>query len=101
LQNRKLLLLSTDDGWDGWVMRVMILEKGGYTPKHSHWWPHINYILEGEGTLYLDGKENPIEKDSTFYIPGNELHQFKNSGENNLKFICIVPKDTDKSYLTQ
>ncbi len=55
------VLVSPEEGWEDNVLRVFELEPGGYTPKHSHDWPHINYVIEGEGALFLNGKENPIK----------------------------------------
>lgn len=86
-------LISPKEGWAGYVMRVFQLEEGGYSPKHTHAWPHINYILEGKGTLFLENKENIIEQGSYAYVPSNELHQFRNTGNGPLKFICIVPEE--------
>jgi quercetin dioxygenase-like cupin family protein len=74
-------------------MRVFELEPGGFTPRHQHPWPHINYVVQGNGTLYLNGQENPIEAGSYAYVPGNELHQFQNTSNEVLKFICIVPSE--------
>ncbi|WP_066500696.1 cupin domain-containing protein [Abyssisolibacter fermentans] len=89
-------VISPDEGWDGYVMRIFELEKDGFTPKHTHPWPHINYIIEGEGLLYLDGNENKVEAGSFAYVPSDELHQFRNTGEKILKFICIVPEEGHK-----
>jgi quercetin dioxygenase-like cupin family protein len=90
------VLVGANEGWDDHVMRVFELEVGGYTPKHAHDWPHINVVLEGEGTLFLNGQENPVEYGAYAYIPGGELHQFKNAGNTTFKFICIVPKEGHK-----
>jgi quercetin dioxygenase-like cupin family protein len=87
------VLISPEEGWEGYVMRVVELGEGGYSPKHTHQWPHINYILEGTGTLQIDGKDNPIETGSYAYIPAGSLHQYKNKGNGRLRFICIVPKE--------
>jgi quercetin dioxygenase-like cupin family protein len=87
------VLIGAAEGWEGHVMRQFELEPGGYTPKHSHPWPHINYVLEGEGTLYKAEGEQPIQKGSVAYVPAGELHQFKNVGQEKLVFICIVPKE--------
>ncbi len=90
------VLVSPKEGWEDHVMRVFELEPGGYTPKHTHDWPHINYIIEGTGTLFLNGKENPIEAGGYAYVPSNELHQFRNTGQGKLRFICIVPVEGHK-----
>lgn len=86
------VLIGPKDGWSDHVLRTFELEPNGYTPKHNHDWPHINYVLSGEGTLFLDGKENPIKEGSIAYVPAGETHQFKNTSNKKLKFICIVPE---------
>lgn len=90
------VLVGPNEGWSDHVMRVFELQPGGFTPKHSHDWPHINFILKGEGTLFLNGVENPVSAGSYAYVPGNELHQFKNAGNEPFMFICIVPKEGHK-----
>ncbi len=87
------VLVGPEEGWDSHVMRVFELEPGGHTPRHAHPWPHINYMIEGEGQLFLNGVENPIKAGDYAYVPSNELHQFQNTGKTTLKFICIVPKE--------
>lgn len=87
------VLVGPNEGWDSHVMRVFEVEAGGYTPKHQHDWPHINYILEGEGTLLIEGELQTIKAGHYAYIPSNTLHQFKASEHSGIKFICMVPKE--------
>lgn len=90
------VLVSPKEGWEDYVMRVFEVEAGGYTPKHKHPWPHINYIIEGNGVLFIDGKKVKITSGSYAYVDSNSLHQFRNVGDSILKFICIVPKEGHK-----
>lgn len=85
--------ISPKEGWEGHVMRIMEVGPGGYTPKHNHPWPHINYVIEGNGSLLLEGEEQTIQAGSYAFVPPGELHQFKNTGNETLKFICIVPEE--------
>jgi quercetin dioxygenase-like cupin family protein len=94
-QVTKKVLVSPAEGWEGWVMRLFELDAGGYTPRHSHDWPHINWIVSGEGTLYLDGREHAIGAGDYAYVPNNVLHQFKAADNSGLSFICIVPEEGD------
>ncbi len=58
-------------------MNVMIGLRAGsaYTPiRHSH--PHLIIILEGTGTLLLEGTEHLYKPGSVFDVPGNILHAF-------------------------
>lgn len=86
------VLVSPKEGWEGHVMRVLDVQKGGYTPKHSHNWPHINFIIEGEGELFIDGVAHKVYPGSYAYVPANALHQFKNVGDTVFTFMCIVPE---------
>lgn len=87
------VLISEKEGWLDHVMRVLELGPDGYSPKHTHPWPHINYMLEGKGVLFVDGKEHPVEAGSYAYVPADAEHQFRNAGEGMFRFICIVPKE--------
>ena len=86
-------LISPREGWDGYVMRVIELGEGGYSPKHTHDWPHINFVLEGSGSLYINGEDSAIEAGSYAYVPAGSLHQYKNEGSGMFRFICIVPQE--------
>lgn len=90
------VLISPKEGWEGNVMRVFELGEGGHTPKHTHPWPHINYIISGMGSLHLDGEEHDLEAGSFSYVPAGKLHQFQNKGKEKFEFICIVPEEGHK-----
>ncbi|MBN2259431.1 MAG: cupin domain-containing protein [Clostridiales bacterium] len=86
-------LVGPDEGWESHVMRQVNLEPRGYSPKHQHDWPHINYVLNGEGIIHIDGVDHPVTQGSYAYIPAGKMHQFVNLTDEEMKFICIVPKE--------
>ncbi len=88
----KKILIGPNEGWSGWAMRIMEIKPGGYSPKHAHDWPHINYFLSGQGILMIDNEEHEVRTDSYAFVPANVIHQFKNTSEDSLRFICIVPE---------
>jgi quercetin dioxygenase-like cupin family protein len=90
------MLISPEEGWEGYVMRLFELGEGGYSPKHTHDWPHINFITGGKGILHLDGVDHTLEEGSFAYVPGGKIHQFSNIGTKPFTFICIVPEEGDK-----
>ena len=90
----KQILIGPEDGFNGFF-RVFAIKPGGNTPYHRHPWWHANYVLEGKGKIVLEGKDHPIEKGSVAYIQGNKIHQFVNTGETELRFICLVPPEGD------
>lgn len=91
----KQTLIGPEDGWRGWVMRRFTIKDRGCTPRHSHPWPHIMYVLHGNGSFFLDGKEHPLEPGSIAYVPSNVEHQFSSVSEAELVFLCIVPEEGD------
>ncbi len=60
----KQIAVGPRDGWQDGYMRIFTLAKGGHTAAHSHPWWHVNYILEGEGMLYLDGVGHAVKRGS-------------------------------------
>lgn len=86
-------LVGPQEGWSDYVMRLVELGPEGYSPRHAHPWPHINYMIEGQGVLHMDGQDHPVESGSYAFVPGGTLHQFKNTGPGKFRFICIVPKE--------
>lgn len=93
----KQVPLGVGDGAPNFSLRVFTLEAGGHTPYHSHPWEHENYILQGTGVIRTeDGSERPIKAgDFCLILPGEE-HQFRNSSDGEeLRFVCLVPKERE------
>ena len=91
---KRRVVISEEDGAENFIMRVFEVEPGGYSPYHSHSWEHEVFIKKGSGIIISQGKEFPIKEGDTIFIPGEEDHQFKNTGRGILEFICVVPKIT-------
>jgi len=87
------VLVSPEQGWQDHVMRLIELGRGGYTPRHAHDWPHINYIVAGRGVLHMDGRDTPVSAGTYAFVPSGCRHQFRNAGADTFRFICIVPKE--------
>lgn len=56
------------------VARVLI-KKGGYVPKHSHFNEQVTYILEGALKFGIDGKEIVVSAGEVLCIPPNMPHE--------------------------
>ncbi|MBQ2777000.1 MAG: cupin domain-containing protein [Peptococcaceae bacterium] len=87
----KQVVIGPEQGWEDHVMRIMTLDVDGYSPTHTHDWPHINYVISGTGSVMISGQEYPVEQGTCAYVPSNEEHCFVNKGAVPLEFICIVP----------
>jgi len=91
----KQVLIGGDQGWDSHVMRMFTLGKDGYSPKHTHPWAHVVYIVKGEGIIFINGVDYPVSGDSVAVVPGGKEHQFIQKGEDEFVFMCIVPTEGD------
>jgi quercetin dioxygenase-like cupin family protein len=84
-------LITKDMGAKNFAMRLFEMEPGGYSPLHTHSWEHEVFILEGEGTVFGGDEERKFKAGDVIFIPPNEKHQFKNTGEKTVRFLCLVP----------
>jgi quercetin dioxygenase-like cupin family protein len=84
-------VVAKEDGAPRFAMRVIEVQPGCATPHHQHWWEHEVFVLEGKGVVKGGGQERPIQPGSVVFVPGDEPHQFINTGEDVLRFLCMVP----------
>jgi len=84
-------VIAEKEGAENFVMRVFEVEAGGYTPRHSHDWEHEVFILSGNAIVIDPAGEHEVESGDVIFVPGGEEHQFKNTGDGVLEFICLIP----------
>lgn len=84
-------LISKKDGARNFAMRLFEVETGGYTPLHQHEWEHEVFVLRGEGIVKNKKQEEPFKEGDVFFVPALEWHQFVNTGNQVLKFLCLIP----------
>jgi quercetin dioxygenase-like cupin family protein len=56
-----------------------VIEAGAATPVHCHSCEEAIVILEGSGTLTINGEETKFGANSTLIIPADAVHQIANS----------------------
>ncbi len=90
----KQIPISGKDGSPNFSFRVFTVEPGGHTPLHNHPFEHLNYVIEGNGTVVSGDGERDLKKgDFVLVLPG-ETHQYKNASETkSLLLLCAVPKE--------
>jgi len=84
-------LISKEDGAANFAMRMFEVEPGGHTPLHRHPHEHEVFVLEGEGVVTDEGREHPIGPEDVVFVPGDTEHNFRNTGDSTLRFLCLVP----------
>lgn len=87
------VVMGPEQGAPFFSMRVFEVQPGCATPLHSHWWEHEVFVLAGRGVANTGKDETPISHGSTVFVPGGDRHQFRNTGEGALRFICVVPQE--------
>lgn len=85
------VLISKTDGANNFAMRMFEVQPGGHTPLHVHPHEHEVFIVEGKGTFHCDGKDYPFESEHVIFVHGNAMHNFQNTGNSLLRFLCLVP----------
>jgi quercetin dioxygenase-like cupin family protein len=85
------VVIGQADGARKFCMRVFEIAKGGITGKHAHEWEHEVFVHSGKGAILREGKWTPLSTGSVIFIPGNEEHQLKNTGNSPFIFVCVIP----------
>ena len=85
------VLLGPEVGAPNFTMRLFEIGPGGQTPFHIHDWEHEMFVLSGKGVCVLSDRKVPLEPDDAVFVPGGEKHCFKNTGEEVLRVICLIP----------
>lgn len=87
-------LVDESTGAPNFAMRQFEVAPGGYTPRHSHPYEHEVFVLEGEGTVSAGDQEYPLRPGAFVLVTPDEVHQFRNTGDVPLKFLCLVPNSS-------
>ncbi len=86
------VVVGKEQGATNFIMRIFKIQPGGHSPLHSHEWEHENYILKGKGEIRNSkGESISIKEGDVAFIPPFEEHQYYNSGNEVLEFICLIP----------
>jgi quercetin dioxygenase-like cupin family protein len=84
-------LISEKEGAPNFAMRLFELEPGGYTPYHNHAWEHEVFILDGAGEITTETGPQAVTRGDAVLVLPDEKHQFRNTGSQPLRFICLIP----------
>lgn len=84
-------LLARPQGAPNFAMRLFEVAPGGNTPFHDHAWEHEVYVLTGEAEVVLEAGPRPISAGDAVLVEPGEKHQFRNVGDDTVKFLCLIP----------
>ena len=93
-------LVSERDGAPNFAMRQFEVAAGGHTPRHFHDYEHEVFVLEGAGEVSAGDERFPLRAGDVLLVKPNEVHQFRNTGEQPLKFLCLIPNSATGKNVT-
>jgi mannose-6-phosphate isomerase-like protein (cupin superfamily) len=67
-----------------------LLKPGLTSQPHKLKTSEVYYILEGEGTMYINEEKAKVRSGQAIYIPPHSKQYIQNTGTTDLKFLCIV-----------
>src|SRR5690606_35311107 len=85
------IMVGRADGAPNFAMRHFTVDPGGHTPRHQHNYEHEVCILEGEARVEEHGEYHSVSAGDVLLVRPNVVHQFVNTGDGPLKFLCLVP----------
>ena len=93
-------LIGENDDAPNFAMRQFQVEPGGYTPRHHHPYEHEVFVLAGEGEVYEDSVAHPLKAGDVVLVKPDEVHQFRNTGDSPLQFLCLIPNSAANQSVT-
>ena len=84
-------LITRETGAPNFAMRLFEMGPGGSTPRHTHPWEHEVFILSGAGVVTSEEGDKPFKPWDVVFVPPDEEHQFRNTGNEVVKFLCLIP----------
>lgn len=83
-----------DDDHDGapiYALRMIEVEPGGHTPRHSPPYEHENFVVAGQGRVLVNGAWRAVQAGDVIFVPGGMEHIYENTGDTPFKFLCGIP----------
>jgi mannose-6-phosphate isomerase-like protein (cupin superfamily) len=76
------------------TMGIAKVPPGEALREHRHRQAEIYLVLEGTGSITIDGEIRPVSAGSAVFIPGNALHSCENTGSSDLRFSYVFAADS-------
>ena len=84
-------LIGDADRAPNFAMREFEVAPGGHTPRHFHDYEHEVFVLAGSGVVIDGDKERPLAAGDVIFVAPNDVHQFRNTGGEPMRFLCLIP----------
>jgi quercetin dioxygenase-like cupin family protein len=84
---------SEETATTGLTAGLAEMAPGGRLNVHRHEPAEVYHVLEGQGTVFLDGEVHPVRAGSAVFIPGSAWHGIRNTGDSALRFHYVLQAD--------
>ena len=91
----KGVLVGPEDGAPNFAMRRFTIDPGATVPKHTNAVEHEQHVIEGEYVVGIDGEERTVSAGDSLFIPAGTVHWYRNDGDTQGAFVCVVPNGDD------
>ncbi len=89
------ILISPEEG-PHFAMRRFTMKPGGGMPKHTNAVEHEQYVLQGHARIAIGDEEYEVRAGDVVFIPAGVPHWYKNIGDEDFVFLCLVPNLPDE-----
>jgi len=97
---RMAILIGPQDGAHNFVMRRIVMEKGGGMPAHTNAVEHEQYVLRGRARVGIADEIHEVSAHHVVYIPAGTPHWY-DVLEAPFEFLCLVPNVPDRVKLVE
>jgi quercetin dioxygenase-like cupin family protein len=89
------VLISSKEG-PNFALRRFVMQPGGSMPEHTNTVEHEQYVLHGAASIGMGGETLEVHAGDVVFIPEGVPHWYRNTGEENFEFLCIIPNKPDE-----
>ena len=89
------VMVGRADNAPNFALRHFVVQPGGHTPLHQHDYEHEVFIVEGTAEAECNGETHEVRAGDVLYVPANDMHQFRNTSDTPMRFLCLVPVTFD------
>jgi quercetin dioxygenase-like cupin family protein len=90
------LLAGGPDTPSSFELRYFELATGGRSSFERHRHEHAVVVLRGSGEVVLGGAVHALRPGDLVRVAAGDPHQFRNTGEEPLGFLCVVDAERDR-----
>lgn len=88
-------MITSEIGAKNFELRYIEIPVNGKSSYGSHPHEHEVFIIKGKGIIKGKDYKKELRPMIAVFVPGNEEHQWINSGDEPFGFICVVPKGAE------